>query len=121
MDNVYVYLRNDLPPGMAEFVTVCPDGYTVYINAHLDDHHRIRAYEHALKHIENGDFDLYNTKDVQEIELAAHGLECEEIALKDGKLKKKPKKRNYNARKVNYLKSIGFDFFSAAEERWLNP
>lgn len=43
--------------------------YTILINAKLSDQGRIEAYEHALKHIENEDFEKTN---VQEIESAAH-------------------------------------------------
>ena len=43
--------------------------YTILINAKLSDQGRIEAYEHALRHIENDDFDKTN---VQEIESAAH-------------------------------------------------
>ena len=47
---VYVYLV-DMPPQTHEMVTPCADGYTVYIDASLDDKHRMEAYEHALRHI----------------------------------------------------------------------
>lgn len=52
---------------------VCPCnafGYTIYINAHLSQEGRQRAYIHALRHIENGDFEKEN---VQSIEADAHG------------------------------------------------
>lgn len=43
--------------------------YTILINAKLSDQGQLLAYEHALKHIVNGDFDK---ESVQEIESSAH-------------------------------------------------
>lgn len=43
--------------------------YTILINAKLSDQGRISAYEHALRHIENEDFEK---EYVQEIESSAH-------------------------------------------------
>lgn len=68
MENVYVYLVK-LPPHVNEMVVPCINGYTVYIDETLDDAHRIAAYDHALKHIKNSDFDK---SDVQQIEANAH-------------------------------------------------
>lgn len=71
MDDIFVYLT-DLPDGIREMVVPCGDGnYTVYLSAKMDDAHRIKAYQHALDHIHNHDF---QKTDVQQIEAAAHGL-----------------------------------------------
>lgn len=60
----------NFPNGGNEMVVKNEDGsYTILINAKLSDRGRIEAYEHALKHIENEDFEKMN---VQEIESAAH-------------------------------------------------
>lgn len=60
----------NFPNGGNEMVVKNEDGsYTILINAKLSDQGRIEAYEHALKHIENEDFEKMN---VQEIEFAAH-------------------------------------------------
>ena len=67
MDNIYTYLVK-LPPRIDEMVVPCLSGYTVYIDETLDTEHRLEAYEHALWHIRNNDFEKY---DVQEIEMAA--------------------------------------------------
>ena len=64
MPDIYVYLV-DLPQGINEAVLKGADGYTVYISARLDDERARAAYRHALRHIENGDFDK---SDVQRIE-----------------------------------------------------
>ena len=68
MDDVFVY-HIKLPPGIEEVVMPCLDGYTVYIDINLDHDHRVKAYEHALWHIQNHDFER---PDVQDIESEAH-------------------------------------------------
>ena len=68
MENVYVYLVK-LPPHTNEMVVPCLNGYTIYIDERLDDIHRLKAYNHALEHIRNNDFEKDN---VQEIEMRAH-------------------------------------------------
>ena len=73
MDNVYVYLT-DLPDGIHEVVTPCSDGYTVYIDSALDQEHRVRAYNHAMGHIKENDFEK---SDVNQIEYEAHRREIE--------------------------------------------
>lgn len=70
MDDIFVYFV-PFPPTVHEMVTPCADGYTIYIADWLDEAHRIKAYEHALTHIRNNDFEKDN---VQEIEIVAHGL-----------------------------------------------
>lgn len=68
MAEVYVYIV-DLPDRVDEMVTPCIDGYTVYLNARLTYAGRVRAYHHALRHIERNDFERAN---VQEIETETH-------------------------------------------------
>lgn len=68
MDDIYVYLI-DLPLAVREMVAPCIDGYTVYINSRLDHAGRVRAYLHALHHIENNDWER---PDVNQIESEAH-------------------------------------------------
>ena len=69
MAEVYVYIV-DLPDQVDEMVTPCLDGYTVYLNARLSYSGRVRAYHHAIRHIERNDFEAEN---VQKIEEEAHG------------------------------------------------
>lgn len=45
------------------------DSYSVFINSRLSYEQRMKAYAHELKHIENGDFDMF---DVQKIEFVSH-------------------------------------------------
>ena len=67
--DVYVYLV-ELPDGINEAVTPCLGGFTVYVDSRLTYEERLRAYQHAMQHILNNDFEKH---DVQEIEAAAHG------------------------------------------------
>lgn len=67
-DNIYVYTV-DLPVGIAEMVTPCIDGYTIYIDDKLSPEGKRRAYDHALYHINHHDFEK---EDVNQIELEAH-------------------------------------------------
>lgn len=74
MDDIFIYFIK-LPHGISEMVTPCEGGYTVYIEESLTDEQRLEAYNHALRHIQNGDFDMDNVKTVAEMEIAAHGKE----------------------------------------------
>ena len=68
MDDIYVYCV-PLPPGIHEMIVPCCDGYTVYIDEELDAEHRQEAYDHALSHALENDFEKEN---VQEIESLRH-------------------------------------------------
>lgn len=70
MDDIYVYIV-DLPDQVNEMVTPCLDGYTIYLNAKLSHQERVDAYLHALRHVENNDWEK---DDVQKIEKEAHAL-----------------------------------------------
>ena len=60
----------NFPNSGNEMVIKNEDGtYTILINAKLSDQGRLKAYKHALRHIENDDFEK---KHVQEIEASAH-------------------------------------------------
>lgn len=64
MEDIYVYFV-DLPDGINEMVAPCFGGYTVYIDEDLDEAHRMKAYHHAMEHIERNDF---GKESVQKIE-----------------------------------------------------
>lgn len=68
MDDVFIYFI-DLPPKVSEAVTPCLDGYTIYINQNLSRDRQLKAYQHAIRHITNNDFEK---SDVQQIEIDAH-------------------------------------------------
>ena len=56
----------------SEMVSANEDGsYTIFINSRLSNDSQLKAYRHAINHIENGDFEK---KDVQQIEYKAHNL-----------------------------------------------
>jgi len=67
-DDIFVYYVQ-LPDNINEAVLSCAGGYTVYIDPRQSDDGIKRSYEHALRHIRNGDF--YKTN-VQSIETRAH-------------------------------------------------
>ena len=97
MDDIFVYFV-PLPTSIHEMVTPCADGYTIYIADWLDQEHRVAAYEHALTHIRNNDFEKDN---VQEIEMVAHGL-AEEKPVEPPPKKKRRKVSKYE----RYVKKL---------------
>lgn len=73
--DVNTFLVNFPTPGN-EMVVENEDGsYTILINAKLSQDGQLKAYQHALNHINNGDFEK---SDIQSIELHAHELEISE-------------------------------------------
>ena len=67
-DDIYVYYV-PLPEGVNEAVLSCLGGFTIYLDPRQSEDGLKRSYEHALKHIQDGDF--FET-DVQSIESEAH-------------------------------------------------
>ena len=60
----------DFPNSGNEMVVLNEDGsYTIPINARLSNTGRLKAYQHAMKHILGNDFEKFN---VQYIESMAH-------------------------------------------------
>lgn len=55
MDEIFHY-SVPLPPGIDEAILICADGYTIYTADRLSRDEALRAYNHALNHIERGDF-----------------------------------------------------------------
>ena len=45
------------------------DSYTIFLNARLSQESRVKSYYHALRHIQEQDFEKQN---VQDIEIQAH-------------------------------------------------
>lgn len=55
---------------VGEQITANSDGsYTIFLNARLSHERQLEAYAHALRHIQNEDF---NKDNADMIELAAH-------------------------------------------------
>lgn len=100
MDDIFVYFV-PLPTSIHEMVTPCVDGYTIYIADWLDEAHRIAAYEHALTHIRNNDFEKDN---VQEIEMVAHGLAEEKPVEKPKRKRKKVSKYERYVKKLEKMR-----------------
>lgn len=70
-DDIFIYLIK-MPPGIREAVTPCLDGYTIYLDERLTREELIKEYDHAMEHINNGDF-FNDTMSVSEKEMRAHG------------------------------------------------
>lgn len=64
MDDFYTYLV-ELPDGIDEAVMPCLGGYTIYLDSRLSPDKMEQAYNHAMEHIANNDFEK---SDVNEIE-----------------------------------------------------
>lgn len=129
--DVNTFLVNFDTPGK-EMVLQNEDGtYTILINAKLSKDGQIKAYQHALNHINNDDFEK---SDVQSIELKAHELELSESLLpapiikyeKRIKQLQKERKKLQKAlknkeREIDLIIDLyGPDyFFRVAEHKWL--
>lgn len=68
MNDIFIYLVK-LPPGIHEMVVPCNDGFCIYLDSNCDEFTRIKAFGHALAHIEHWDFEK---SDVQKIECECH-------------------------------------------------
>ena len=68
-NRIFTYLI-DMPTKVHEVVCPCADGYTIYLNSKLSYQDRVKAYTHALRHIESDDF--LSEEDIQAIEARAH-------------------------------------------------
>ena len=103
MDNIYTYFV-PLPNNINEMIKPCYDGYTVYISNRIDHDKQVKAYNHALEHIKNADFDSENN--VNELELERHGLTPKPpVKRKNSKWEKYHKKM---LRKERALAKLGY-------------
>lgn len=127
--DVNVILWN-FPNNGREMVVPNEDGtYTILINSKLSDEGRLHAYEHAMKHITDNDFEKEN---VQEIEVKAHS-ECKLETSNHSsshkyadKIKEIQKRRARNqskmkedAQRIRFLLEYGGDMFARAEHYYL--
>lgn len=69
MEDVNVQIINMDTKIPEQIVKNKDDSYSIFINAKLSHDRQIEAYYHAIKHIENGDFEKENA---DKIELNAH-------------------------------------------------
>lgn len=107
--------------------------YTILINAKLSQDGQLKAYQHALNHINNGDFEK---SEVQNIEYQAHELEASEeiisvsvpvdkyekrilqLRRERKKIQKALKERQKEIKVITEL--YGPDYFEkAARDNWL--
>lgn len=129
--DVNIYLVNFSAPGKEMVVQNEDDSYTILINAKLSQDGQIKAYQHALAHINNEDF---KKSDVQEIELQAHELKSSDVFVpvpasrfeKQIKQLQRERKKLQKALKdkekeIDHIIDLfGSDcLFRAAEQQWL--
>lgn len=130
-DHIYVHLIN-MDTCVHEMVRNTPtDDYVVFINARLSEQAQHEAFEHAIEHIKNNDFEKSS---VQQIEAEAHGLAPrtipEPVATYKGNkevsewLKRitsdhKKIRRQFETRwrQNNLRASMGYDFFDSEQKR----
>lgn len=108
------------------------ESYTILINAKLSRDSQIAAYQHALKHIQNGDFDR-EYGDIQEIETTAHNettsvsapapapISVENIKQQLPKRQKRRRNRKQGRYTLDRSEFIAehYDSFALAEYQWL--
>lgn len=129
--DVNVFLIDFQAPGK-EMVVPNEDGsYTILVNARLSQDERFKAYQHALGHINDGDFER---SDIQSIEFHAHELDpskkvvtapvnehIKRIQQLQRERKKIQKALREKEKEIKLIADLyGPDcFFRAAEHRWL--
>lgn len=129
--DVNIFLVNFSTPGKEMVIQNEDDSYTVLINAKLSQDGQLKAYQHALKHIDNRDFEK---SDVQSIEFYTHELKTSKnlIPIPANKFEKQIKRLQKERKKlqkalkdkeqeINLIMDLyGPDyFFDAAEQQWL--
>ena len=73
LDDIHVYLNQDMPPDASEMVCPNPDGtYTILINGSLTQELQTEAFWHAVRHIQRSDFERVERYGIQAIEAEAH-------------------------------------------------
>ena len=106
-----------------EAVTENADGsYSIFINARLNNDGQMKAYKHAMKHIESHDFEKY---DVQKIEFDAHAAEpipADKYIEKLEQLRKDRRRierqmKRYQ-KKIDFMEQHGYDFYKIAENKY---
>ena len=133
MENISVHIIDFKSAGIDEQVILNQDGsYTILIDARASYEAQAAAYEHAMSHIRNGDF---QKNDVQQIEAAAHGIDAPAPVIQMEEIKPRKKARTKENRKAwskvkrqhlemqDYCDMKGMDFndylFRRAEDKKL--
>lgn len=128
MENISVHIIDFKSAGIDEQVILNQDGsYTILIDARASYEAQAAAYEHAMSHIRNGDF---QKDDVQQIEAAAHGIEAPAPVIQMEEIKPRKKARTKENRKVwskvnrqrremqDYCYMMGMEFEDYLYRRW---
>lgn len=66
-------IETNMPTSVAAYVTSNADAtYTIFLNARLTWERRLDAYQHELRHIQNGDYERHSA---DMIEMYSHGYD----------------------------------------------
>ena len=105
---VYVQLIDFHMTKCRETVVLNEDGsYTIFINSRHASNIQREAYDHAMRHIRNGDFEKRG-ESIQRIEAVAHGLAVQaEIKRKRKRLSKYEKYMQKMNRHREVMESFG--------------
>ena len=131
--DVNIQILNFPGPGN-EMVFPNEDGsFTIMINARLSYEDQVKAYKHAMRHIQEDDF---QKRDVQQIEACAHEMAqvaksariipAKRFEAQIQRLKKERRRLQEALRKreqeILFLQELGVtneNFFDAGERRWM--
>lgn len=73
VDDIFVYVNEDMPDKAAELVSPNADGtYTILLNGNLSRERQTEAFWHAIRHINHNDFERVEALGIQVIENQAH-------------------------------------------------
>ncbi len=128
----YNVLYQDMPTTVHSFVRCNPDtSYTIVINARLSNDGRLKAYNHEIHHIQNGDYDYDIIRDLNQIELEAHAAAATAVVPEpepapDPQPARKRRKRRKTStwrKRRNVMRALGFsvDPWSEHERHWMDP
>ena len=122
----------DMPGTISAYTISNADmSYTIVLNARLNCERQLKAYQHAISHITNEDFEK---SDIQSIEFHAHKLEVpkEIVSLPEDKYEKRIRQLQRERKKIQkslkekkkeidlLTELYGPDFFEkAARYNWL--
>ena len=120
--DVNVFIKNFPNTKEAEAITENSDGtYTIFLNARMSYERQLKAYQHALKHIQNDDF---QKPDVQQIESIAHADPVVDEHPAPVITRRKRRRRNRYGqyeKQRRALAAFGVDAWSQHEAHWLDP
>ena len=127
----YNVLYQDMPTTIHSFVRCNPDtSYTIVINARLSNDGRLKAYDHEIHHIQNGDYDYDIIRDLNQIELEAHEAaavatlpEPDQASPQPARKKRNRRKTNTWRKRRNTMRALGIsvDPWTEHERHWLDP